>query len=176
LFRRGLFVVVIGAAMNLENLAVNETLSPIPFVSPLSNRIPTSRLPPTSCTVSAYLQPRNQRVKAGVFLHLTFDPLKPFGYKFRNLPATQASHVNMVPAQSSLVVVYLATDMRSVKLVNQSLSLQQTQCAIHRAAIDAGVQFLCSAQNLASIQMLAGRLHYPQDGASLLRHSDAALE
>ena len=81
----------------------------------------------------------------------------------------------MVALQLALVVVSLAVDVHQVEFVDQSLPLEQPQRAIDRAAIDAGIDFLRLAQNLAGVEVLAGSLHHAEDGASLLRHANSAL-
>jgi hypothetical protein len=125
--------------------------------------------------ISANLQPRNQHPESAVLLHLSLQPLKAVTHKLCDLPAAQTRHVNVVALQLALVVVSLAVDVHQVEFIDQPLPLEQSQRSVHRAAIDAGIQFLRLPQNLAGIQMLARSFHYAQDGTPLLGHADPAL-
>ncbi len=106
---------------------------------------------------------------------MLLQPLETIAHEFRDLATAQASHVDVVALQFALVVVTLAVDVHQVEFVDQALALQQLQGAVHRAAVDAGIDLLRLAQNLTGIEMLVGGFDYAQDGAALLRHADAAL-
>jgi len=55
------------------------------------------------------------------------------------------------------------------------VAFQKAKGAIDGATVDAGVQFLCLAEDLAGIEMLAGRFHHAEDSAALLGHPDSAF-
>ena len=58
----------------------------------------------------------------------------------------------MIPIQRALVVVALAVDVHEIKLVNQPMTLPQLQSSVDGAAIQTGIQLLCPAQKLRSVQ------------------------
>ena len=125
--------------------------------------------------VPADFQTRNEDVEAAILFDLLLQPFKTVADKFRDLPATQAGHVNVVASQAPFVVVALAVDVHEVEFVDKAMTLEQAQGAVHRTTVDAGVEFLGLAENLAGVEMLAGSLHDAEDGAALLRHADAAF-
>ena len=81
----------------------------------------------------------------------------------------------MVALQFAFVVVALSVDVHQVKFVDQPLPLQQSQGAVHRAAVDAGIDLLRLPQNLAGVEMLVGGFDHAQNRVPLLRHADSAL-
>ena len=130
---------------------------------------------PAGRAISAHFQPRNQHAESAIFLHLLFQLLKTVAHKLGDLAAAQASHVDVVALQFALVVVAFAVDVHQVEFVDQPLPLEQPQGAVDRAAVDAGIDLLRLAQDLAGVQMLLGGFHHAQDGAPLLRHAEPAL-
>jgi len=59
----------------------------------------------------------------------------------------------VIPIQLALVGVDLAVDVYAIKLVNQSMTLQQLQSSVDDAAIHTGVQLLCPAQKPRRVQV-----------------------
>ena len=69
----------------------------------------------------------------------------------------------------------VAVQVHQVELVDQALPLEQVQRAVDRAAIDGSIERPRLAQNLAGIEMLAGRLDDAQNRAALRGHADSTL-
>ena len=99
--------------------------------------------------VTANLQTRDQYVKLTIALDLTLEPVEEIAFKFRNLAATQAGHVNMIPLRASLVEVFLPLHVHKIQFINQPMPFQQIQGPINRHTIDLRIQFASAAEELA---------------------------
>ena len=54
---------------------------------------------PAGGTISAHLEPGNQKSEPAIFFHLPFEPLKTVAHKLGDLAAAQTGHVDMVALQ-----------------------------------------------------------------------------
>jgi hypothetical protein len=100
------------------------------------------------------------------FVQLTFE--------LANFPAAHAGHVDVVTRAVALVEMTIATEMEKVQLVNQAVTFQKIECAIHGDARDSGIHFLGTLENFARVQVAARGLHYLKQNASLAREPNAA--
>jgi hypothetical protein len=108
-------------------------------------------------------------VEAAFTLNLPFQTVKQIAFKFRDFPAAQASHVNVVTVRPAFVEVFFALHVHEVKLVDQAMPFQQLERAIDRDAIDTRIELARMAQNLGSIQMLLGGFNHAKDRPPLVR-------
>jgi len=65
--------------------------------------------------------------------------------------------------------------MHEVEFINEAVPLEQPQRAIDSTPVNASIELLRFAQNLAGIKVLIGGLNDAQDGAALFGHADTAL-
>src|SRR5262249_28059063 len=81
----------------------------------------------------------------------------------------------VIALQLAFIIMALAIDVHQIKLVDQTLSLQQAKRSINRAAVNTWIKFLRLAKNLAGVEMFAGSFHHAENGSALLGHADTAL-
>jgi hypothetical protein len=93
-------------------------------------------------------------VEAAIALNLAFQPVEEIAFELQNLPASQAGHMNVVPLRAALVEMFFALHVHQVKFVHQTVPFEQFQSAIHRDAINSGIQFSGMAENLRGIEVL----------------------
>jgi hypothetical protein len=74
-------------------------------------------------------------VKLAVALDLTLQPVKKITLEFRDFAATQAGHMNMIPLRAALIIVFFSLDVHQIKLVDQAMPFEQSQCPVDRHAI-----------------------------------------
>ena len=73
--------------------------------------------------VSADFKAADEDVEVALALDLSFEAVEQIAFKFGNLSATQASHMNVIALRPSLIKVLLALHVHQVKFVNQSVAL-----------------------------------------------------
>ena len=125
--------------------------------------------------VATDLEAGNQHAKAAVLFDLLLQFLEAVAHEFRDLAAAETRHVDVIAFQPPLVIMSLTIDVHQVEFVDHAMAFQEPKRAVDGTTVDAGVQFLCLAQDLAGIEMLAGSLHHAQDCAALLGHPDSAF-
>src|SRR5271166_484223 len=130
---------------------------------------------PAFRAISADLQPRNQHPEPAVFFNPLFQFFEFVAHELGDLSTAQTRHMDVIASQPALVIMTFAVDVHQIELVNHPMPLEQPQSPVHRAAVYAGIDLLRLAQNLARIQMFAGRLHHAENRAPLLRHTNSAL-
>src|SRR5277367_5401686 len=87
-------------------------------------------LVPASGAVPADLEARDHDLKTAIALQLALQRFESFADKFRDFPASQTCHVNMVTPQFALVEVTFAVEVHQVELVDQPLSLEQIESPV----------------------------------------------
>jgi hypothetical protein len=68
----------------------------------------------------------------------------------------------------------VAAKVEQIELVNQSVALQQIDCAIDGDARDVGIDFLRAIENLSGVEVAARRLHHLQEDSALAGEADPA--
>jgi len=107
-------------------------------------------------------------VKLAVVLDLIFEPIEQLAFKFGDLSATQARHVNMIALRPPFIKMLLALHVHKIEFVNQPVSLQYLQRAINRNPVDSGVELSRMAEDLRRIQVLFGIFYYAQNRPALM--------
>src|SRR5258708_14335273 len=87
-------------------------------------------------TVTADFESGDDDVEAAISLNLPLQSIEKVTLKFSNLATAQTCHVDVVALRAALVEVFLALHMHQVRFVNQSVSLEQSQGAIHPDPVD----------------------------------------
>lgn len=82
--------------------------------------------------------------------------------------------MDVVALWTALIVMFLSLHMHEIKLVHQTVSLEQAQSTVDGYSINVGIETARTAQELAGIQMLFGGFDHPQDRSALTRHAQAA--
>jgi hypothetical protein len=113
-------------------------------------------------------------MEAAVALNLSFQTIEQSALEFGDLAASQTGHMDVIALRATLVVVLFSLHVHEIEFVHQAVSLEQTERAIDRYAVDMRIKFAGVTQNLARIKMLFGGLDHAQDGAALMRHAQAA--
>jgi hypothetical protein len=113
-------------------------------------------------------------VEAAFALDLALETVEEVAFEFRNLPASQARHMNVVPLRTPFIEVFLTLHVHKVEFVNQAVALEQVQSAIDRDAINAGIEATGLAKDLRRIEVLLGSLYHAENGTALVRHAEAA--
>lgn len=109
-------------------------------------------------------------MKPAIALNLTLQSIEKIAFKFGDLPATKACHVNVISLGSSLIVVLLTLQMHEIELIYKPVTLEQIERAIDRNSIDLRIQSTRLAENLAGVQMLLSGLDDTQNRTALARH------
>jgi len=113
-------------------------------------------------------------VKPTVALNLALEAVKQVALEFRNLSATQARHMDVIPLRPSLVVVLLALEVHQVEFVDESMTLEKVKRPVNGNPIHLRINFASLAQDLAGIEMLLGSFNHTKDGPSLPRHAQTS--
>ena len=124
--------------------------------------------------VSAHFQAADYDVKAAVAFDLTLKAVEEIAFKFHDLAATQAGHMDVIALRTPLVEVLLALHVHKIEFVNESMPLQELEGAVNGNAIDGGIKLAGMAQDLRSIKVLLGVLDHAEDGATLPSQAKAA--
>src|ERR1700680_1426047 len=74
--------------------------------------------------VTADFESRNHDMEAAIPLNLSLQPVEQVAFKFRNLAAAQARHVDVISLGTALVVVLLALHVHQIEFVNQAVPFQ----------------------------------------------------
>jgi hypothetical protein len=110
-------------------------------------------------------------VKLAVPLDLSLQTIEKIAFKFRNLAATEARHMDMVSLWTPLIKMLLTLHVHQVEFVDKPVTLEQSEGPVHGDAVDLGIQPSRPAQQLAGIKMLFGGLDHAQDSAALASHA-----
>jgi hypothetical protein len=124
--------------------------------------------------ISAALQASYNDMELAVALNLTFQSVEEFAFKLGDFPASQTCHVNMITLWTTLIEVLFSLHMHEVKLINQTVALQQIQSAVDGHTINPRIKFAGFAQDLTGIQVLFGGFHNTKNSAALMRHAQTA--
>jgi two-component SAPR family response regulator len=120
--------------------------------------------------VTTDFQSRNDNMEPAIALNLTLQSIEKIAFKFGDLPATKACHVNVISLGSSLIVVLLTLQMHEIELIYKPVTLEQIERAIDRNSIDLRIQSTRLAEDLAGVQMLLSGLDDTQNRTALARH------
>jgi len=113
-------------------------------------------------------------MELAIALDLSFEPVEKIAFEFRNLPAAQASHVNVISLRTSFVKMFLPLHVHQIQLVDQPVALQQAQGAVHRDPVNLGIEPTRTPQELAGVKMLLGGLDDAENSAALASHAQPA--
>jgi hypothetical protein len=132
-------------------------------------------LRPAGLAVPADFQARYGDAEVALLGHRDLEFFEQLALEFRDFSATQACHVHVIAAGTSLVEMPLALNVHQVQFVNQALSFQQADGPVHGNAVDLGIDAARFAQNLSGIEMLLGGFDNAQDGSTLAGQPYAAV-
>jgi hypothetical protein len=124
--------------------------------------------------ISANFQAAHDDVEAAIALDLSFETVEEIAFKFHDLPATQARHVNVIALRPSLIEVFLALHVHEVEFIDQAVALEEAERAIDGNAVNSGIQFAGVPENLRGIKMLFGGFDDAKNGPPLVSKTNAA--
>jgi hypothetical protein len=124
--------------------------------------------------IATHFETAYYNVKAAFALNLSLEAIEEIAFEFRNLPAAQAGHVNVVALGTPFIKVLLALHMHQVELVNQPVTLQKFERAVNRNLVDPWIEVAGVAQNLRCVEMLLGGLYHAENGPALVGQSKTA--
>ena len=133
-----------------------------------------SRLAATIRAITATLQAGDYNMKLAVALNLPFQAVEEIAFEFRDLPAAEAGHMDVVALRTPLIKVFFPLHVHQIKFVNQTVTLEKFERAVNRDLVDARIKLSRFTQDLTGIEMLLGTLHYAQNGSTLMGHAQAA--
>jgi hypothetical protein len=113
-------------------------------------------------------------MELAVALNLAFQAVEKVAFKFRDLAAAEAGHMDMIALRTSFVKMLFSLHVHEVEFVDETMSLEQMKRAIYRDAVHFWVDALRTAQNLAGIEMLLGSLNHAEYSAALTGHAQTA--
>jgi hypothetical protein len=96
--------------------------------------------------VTADFKAGDDDVETAVPLNLPLQSVEQVAFKFSNFAAPQACHVNVISLGAALVVVFFTLHVHQVQLINQTVTLQQAESAIHRNPVNLRIEASCPAQ------------------------------
>jgi hypothetical protein len=112
-------------------------------------------------------------VKLAITLDLTLQPFEQIAFEFHNFSASQAGHVDVIALRPSLVIMLFSLHVHEIKLIHQTMPLEQAEGTVDGHAVNVRIDALCVTQDLAGIEMLLGSLDHAKNGASLPSHAEA---
>jgi hypothetical protein len=124
-------------------------------------------------TITAYFHPAYNNVKLAVALNLAFQTVEEITFKFFNLAAAQAGHVQVVTLRSAFIEVLFALEVHEVEFVDQAVALQQLQRSVNRYPVNGGIEFSGFPEQLAGVEVLLGGFNHAENGSPLSGHADA---
>jgi hypothetical protein len=95
--------------------------------------------------------------------------------KFAHFTAAKTGHVDVVSGTVSFVVVAVAAEVQEVEFVDETLTLEEIDGAVHGDHVDFGIDLLGAFQDLVDVEVLFGGVHDLKDDAALAGQADAAL-
>src|SRR5215471_9220940 len=99
--------------------------------------------------IASYFEPRHDNMKAAITLDLALETVEQVAFKFHDLAAAQAGHVDVVALGPSLVEMLFPFQMHEVQFIDQAVALEEAEGAIHSHAIDLRIDATRLAQDLA---------------------------
>lgn len=124
--------------------------------------------------ISADLQPAHHNVETAFALNLALQPVEKVAFEFRDLPATQAGHVDVIALRSAFIEMLLSLHVHKVEFIHQSVPFQKTESAINGDPVYAGIDLSCLTKNLSGVQMLLGSFDHAQNCPALVRETKTA--
>jgi len=118
--------------------------------------------------IAAHFETAYYNVKAAFALNLALEAVEEIAFEFRNFPAAEAGHVDVVALRAPFIEMFLALHVHQVELVNQPVTLQQFERAVNRDLVDARIKVARVAQNLRRIEMLLCGFYHAQNRAALM--------
>jgi hypothetical protein len=128
----------------------------------------------TRGAIATNFETSHNDVELAIPLDLPLQPVEKVAFKFRDLPTTQARHMDMVSLRTPLIKVLLTLHVHEVELVDKPVTLEQPQRPVHGDAVNLGINPLRPAQQLTGIKMLLGGFYHAQNGSALARHAKPA--
>lgn len=94
----------------------------------LENHIQTTRSGNRGCAtvraIAAHFQPRDRDVKLAISLNLSLKAIEQIALELRNLTATQASHVNVVPLRAAFVEMLFTLHVHKIQFIHETMPLK----------------------------------------------------
>ena len=75
--------------------------------------------------IASDFQARNDDVEVAIALNLPLQAVEEVALEFRDLAATQASHMNVVALGPPLIKMLFALHVHEIKLIYQAMPLEQ---------------------------------------------------
>jgi hypothetical protein len=86
--------------------------------------------------VAANFEPGDHNMEAAISLNLALESIEQIAFKFGNLAASQAGHVNVIALGAAFVKVFLSLHVHQVEFIDQSVAFQQSKSAINRHPVN----------------------------------------
>src|SRR5207248_8604018 len=112
-------------------------------------------------------------MKLIVALDMCLQAVEQVVFYFDNFSTTEAGHMYMVTSWPALVKVLLALHVHQVQLIDQALTFQQLERAVHSDFVDAGIDAPRLVQYLGRIKMLFCGFYNAKNGPALVSKSKA---
>jgi len=125
-------------------------------------------------TVAADFQPADNYVETAFALDLPFESVEQVAFELRNFSAAQAGHVDVIAVRAAFVEMLLALHVHEIEFIDQSVALEQFECAIDSYAVDARIEFARVTKDLRRVQVLLGRLYHAENGPALVGQAQPA--
>jgi hypothetical protein len=125
-------------------------------------------------TVATDFEPRYHNMELAIPLDLAFKPVEQIAFEFRDLPAAEAGHMNVISLRSSFVKVLFTLHVHQIQLVDETVALQQAEGAVDSDPVNLGIEPASATQKLAGVEMLLRGFNHAEDGAALASHAKSA--
>jgi len=124
--------------------------------------------------IAADFRADHGNLDSAVALDLPLQLLEEAAFEFPHFAAAEAGNVDMIARCMALIEVPVAAEMEQIELVNEPVALQQINRAVNGDAVDAGIEPLRPAENVAGIEMPPRRFHHLEKHAALAGQPDPA--
>ncbi len=124
--------------------------------------------------ISADLQPAHHNVETAFALNLALQPVEQVAFEFRDLPAAQAGHVDVVALRPAFIEMLLSLHVHEVEFIHQPVPFQKTESAINGDPVYARIELSGLSKNLSGIQMLLSSFDHAQNCPALVRETKTA--
>jgi hypothetical protein len=118
--------------------------------------------------MSTDFQSADDDMESGIALNLRFKAIEELAFHFKDLSATQASHMYVVALRTALIIMLLPLHVHQVQLIHQAVAFQQIERAIHSDAVDPRIDLPRLLEDLRGIQVLFGGFDHAEDCPALM--------
>ena len=109
---------------------------------------------------AAYFSTRNRDFDAAIMGDLAFQFLVQLAFELANLSTSHASDVNMIARAVALVKVAVASQVKKVEFVYQSLAFQQIERSVDGDTRNSRIDLLSAFEDFIRVEMPPGSFHH----------------